>query len=779
MPQININEIDESVFTRVVTDDLVRTIVPGIASFGPVGAGDEIDFDSVTFTDVTEFEKTFGYNEPEYNPFKHDVSRIYAKQLMNRGAAVTFVRVNTGYQSAFDMGTNSLSPAALHGDDNFNVITTTIPDWSTKWNTYYNKVDGTYSLFDYELLTSDSAPDNWGTSNTFYTRTGTGTTADPYVYTVVTFTGDGTEQSPYVPAYEKNKYYVKPSAAQSQPETVYSLKDSGKFCPQIQGIKAKYTGSFGNRLLVTFTPVVSQNRNFAYQYSTVTVYRADVTIVTSTNEQGIISVTKQITGVHKLESHSVTTNPDDINYFANPDLFKYIIIEPTASAFDELSLIWSNLAATPVDNDVYSGFPEIPLRYSLDNGMAVYNTEALLTGGTDFIFDEGLGDNNTLQDTLGKGFGGYSVDGTNDKVTKSNINRWIWACYRPDTGIISQILDNIASCYENYEDPYIYDFDFITAGGFVDETYTIKHEQTIITTQEQVNPYLTDAADILSTSSDANSDIVPTKSLQSIHSKMLNLVNKRQDCIALIDTGENWKAEDLPEYVRLLNSSYAAVHAPWCYCNNPYASGIVLMPPSFIFLYTMMSNLINNTEAQKWFPPAGVTRATARVVVRPKYEIGSVLLDKWQNNTLSRVNPIMKLKSYGYVIYGQYTAYIAPDVNTHSALESLNVRLISNCVKKQIFNTCLRLAFEPNNSSLWMRFYDAMDKYLIFMKRNDGLYGYRIQMDEGTVTTDDINELRCPGKVWISPTRTAEFFDIDFILTDAGVTFTDTTEEGE
>jgi phage tail sheath protein FI len=116
---------------------------------------------------------------------------------------------------------------------------------------------------------------------------------------------------------------------------------------------------------------------------------------------------------------------------------------------------------------------------------------------------------------------------------------------------------------------------------------------------------------------------------------------------------------------------------------------------------------------------------------------------------------------------------MAPDEFTHSALESLNVRLVANCVKKQIFTTCMKLTFEPNNSRLWLTFYDAMDKYLSFMKRNGGLYDYKIEMNESTVTTDDINELRCPGKVWINPTRTAEFFDIDFIITDAGVTFTE------
>ena len=195
------------------------------------------------------------------------------------------------------------------------------------------------------------------------------------------------------------------------------------------------------------------------------------------------------------------------------------------------------------------------------------------------------------------------------------------------------------------------------------------------------------------------------------------------------------------------------------------------MPPSFIFLYTMLSNLINNVDSQKWFPPAGVKRATARVVVKPQYEIGSVLLNAWQNDSTSRVNPIMKLKQYGYVIYGQYTAYEAQDEFTHSALESLNVRLVSNVVKKKIFSTCMELTFEPNNKKLWLKFFAEMDKYLSYMKSNDGVYAYRIVMDESTVTTDDINELRVPGKVYIAPTRTAEFFDIDFVITDAGVTF--------
>lgn len=779
MPQININEIDESIFTRVVTDDLVRVIVPGIASFGPVVQSDATDFANITFTDVNEWEKTFGYTEPEYNPFKCDVSRIYAKQLMQRGAAVTFIRINTGessklYEKTPGDTTGGIIPAINYSKNNF------------------NEAEYTYSAVE----NTDNAPANWSTEYMYYWKEVTpATTPKTYIrnndpewntakvgsiYTRVPSATDKTT------VYINNKGVFEALTGTSVYDfkvDYYEVGAQGRFCPQIDSIEAKYTGSFGNRLLVTFTPITSKNKGLAYQYSNVTVYRADVKIVSTKNSDDTITVSKRISAVHKLESHIVTTNPDDINYFGNKDLFQYIVINPTATAYDELSVIWSNTDVNPINGvTVYSGFPDIPLRYVQD-GTSDYVSDALMTGGTDFILDDGTG-TNTLMNILKQGFGGFDVSGSSTKTTASNINRWIWACYRPETGAVADLLTTLANCYENYTDPYIYDFDFITAGGFIDEVYTIKTPTgTVINTQEAAAAYMDDSTTTVTTvlvaTSDRESSVVPNTRLDSIHRQMLNLATTRQDCICLIDTGVNWEPNLLPAYVELINSSYATVHAPWCYCSNPYATETLLMPPSFVFLYTMLSNLINNTEAQKWFPPAGVTRATARIVKKPKYEIGSVLLNSWQNNTLARVNPIMKLKNYGYVIYGQYTAYVAQDENTHSALESLNSRLISNCVKKQIFNTCLKLAFEPNNSSLWMRFYDAMDKYLLFMKRNDGLYGYRIQMDEGTVTTDDINELRCPGKVWINPTRTAEFFDIDFILTEAGAEFVDNTGEGE
>ena len=821
MPQININEIDQSVFTRVVNDDKVKVLVPCIASFGPVYDG--VEDSAMTFTDVTAFERAFGYTEPEYNPFPNDVSRTYIKQLINRGAAVSVVRVNSGITATSDLSVysqikgegivNTVSIASIFSDDTltsdpFIKLDTQPMDWYSAYYTDYfqkDSVTGKYSLIPqtFTEYTGSTSPEGFPTG----------------YYTIDT---DGVSYVPATASYsaETTYYQAQPFAT----NTYYKVNNASKykFCKQITGLKAKYTGSFGNHLLVTFTPVTSVNANFKYQYSIVTVYRADILVNTKTvldyttatlltekpdnwdkeyykyytrndSEPYVYTqimepiaftantfytipgtkayTSKTVTGVHKLEDHIVTTNPNDVNYIEDVD-FNFIEFELIPSARDEFAVAWSNIGNTGSisTSTIDNGFPTISLKYTVNN-ISVYNEDALFDRGYDFMF------NSSLLSVLDTGY--QTINVGNAKLTVANINDYILECYGNQDiangvpGIYNTILKNVQDCYINYSDPYIYDFDFITSGGFVNDVVLIKNKDgDVLETKSQVTA-LTYVAITHSTRFDA---AIPS-TVTPIHAGMLELVKTRKDCIALADVNPGWNPSDLPQYVEYLNESQCTVHSPWCYTADPYNSNaLTLMPPSFVFLYTLLSNLINSPDSQKWFPPAGVTRATARVVVKPYYEIGSTLLNAWQNDTLARVNPIMRLKNYGYVIYGQYTSYVAIDQFTHSALESLNVRLVANCVKKQIFNLCLKLAFEPNNSSLWFKFYDGMDKYLLFMKRNDGVYDYRIQMDESTVTTDDINELRCPGKVWINPTRTAEFFDIDFILTEAGVTF---NEEGE
>jgi hypothetical protein len=67
MPQITVNEIDQSVVTRVVSDNRVKILIPIISSFGPVFDGTANSV--ITVNDVSDFNRKLGYTPAEFDPF--------------------------------------------------------------------------------------------------------------------------------------------------------------------------------------------------------------------------------------------------------------------------------------------------------------------------------------------------------------------------------------------------------------------------------------------------------------------------------------------------------------------------------------------------------------------------------------------------------------------------------------------------------------------------------------------------------------------------------------
>ncbi len=321
--------------------------------------------------------------------------------------------------------------------------------------------------------------------------------------------------------------------------------------------------------------------------------------------------------------------------------------------------------------------------------------------------------------------------------------------YAPDGQAIDEVtaihnlLVDLKNSYMNFSDQYLFDFDIVSTGGITSED-TIEKDEDRVT-------------------------------FEAINDEVTNLCETRKDCFAPLDTPMEYDYTKVTNYASSQESSYTAIYAPWCSFVSSTTGRTVTMPPSFIFMKALLLGMESQVDAELWYVPAGVQRTSAPFIVAPVYQIGSTILDEFQNNNEYRVNPIMRLRNYGYCIYGNATCKQSITGVPHSALESLNVRLIANAVKKHIFEVCSGLSFDYNNSQLWLSFYSQMDEKLLYMKRHYGLYDYKIIMDASTVTTEAMNERRVPGKVLISPTLAGEFFDIDFEIVPSGVTFT--TEE--
>ena len=97
-----------------------------------------------------------------------------------------------------------------------------------------------------------------------------------------------------------------------------------------------------------------------------------------------------------------------------------------------------------------------------------------------------------------------------------------------------------------------------------------------------------------------------------------------------------------------------------------------------------------------------------------------------------------------------------------SALDRINVRRLMIKVKKYIASTSRYLVFEQNTSQTRSRFLNTVNPYLEGIQQRQGLYAFRVVMDESNNTPDVIDRNILAGQIFLQPTKTAEFIVLDF-----------------
>lgn len=289
------------------------------------------------------------------------------------------------------------------------------------------------------------------------------------------------------------------------------------------------------------------------------------------------------------------------------------------------------------------------------------------------------------------------------------------------------------------KDPYLFDFDIATSAGF--------------------------------------SLTMDVKSADPVDVAISNAVISRGTSIYLIDGISGCKSDEFYSYCEQFNTSYCSGIGPWCYAKLLDTGATALLPGSYVQVVSWAQSTSQGVPV--WMAPAGVKRASlGSFFVKPQYEIGKSILDEWQNNDDSavdnyKVNPIIRAKNYGYVIYGNSTLLHSSEEGETSMLQSLSTRMMSNVVKKEAFSIALGLQFDQMNSDLYVQFKTLMGAKLDEMKYQGAIYDYRIIVDTSSVTVGSLNEKTVPVTIQISPAPAVENFDITLELTRSGVTFTD------
>jgi hypothetical protein len=318
-----------------------------------------------------------------------------------------------------------------------------------------------------------------------------------------------------------------------------------------------------------------------------------------------------------------------------------------------------------------------------------------------------------------------------------------------------------------------------TSGAFYSATGTVKSgasyfgaiTNTSVDIQGLTGANYTTAISLLSNKDDYQFNIISTPGLiyqnaagnagaQSTLNSIISLAESRGDCIAVVDLVKTGSIiSDVTTQAISINSSYAATYWPWVQMQsatgrNEYVPAGTIIPGVYAF---------TDAAAAPWFAPAGLVRGGLPGVIQAERK-----LTKGDRDTLyaSKVNPVATFPGSGISVFGQKTLQTKA-----SALDRVNVRRLLIALKKFIGDQAKNLVFEQNTITTRNKFLATVNPYLESVVQRQGLYAYRVVMDDTNNTADVVDRNQLVGQIFIQPAKTIEFVVLDFTIEPTGATF--------
>jgi phage tail sheath protein FI len=238
------------------------------------------------------------------------------------------------------------------------------------------------------------------------------------------------------------------------------------------------------------------------------------------------------------------------------------------------------------------------------------------------------------------------------------------------------------------------------------------------------------------------------------------LSSDRGDCIAIVDvTNKGDNVATAIQNAAFYDNSYATTYYPWVQVTAPNTGKLTWVPPSTVIpgMY-----VFNDRVGGPWFAPAGFLRGGLNVI-QAERKLSPTDRD---NLYQGRVNSLATFPGQGVVAYGQKTLQ-----KKASALDRVNVRRLLIELKTFIGQIGNSLVFEQNTIATRNRFLSQVNPYLDSIQQRQGLYAFKVVMDDSNNTADVIDRNQLVGQIFIQPTRTAEFIILDFNVTPTGASF--------
>ena len=214
------------------------------------------------------------------------------------------------------------------------------------------------------------------------------------------------------------------------------------------------------------------------------------------------------------------------------------------------------------------------------------------------------------------------------------------------------------------------------------------------------------------------------------------------------------------------DSSYGALYYPWQRITDPLTGREMTIPPSGI-----VAGIYARTDqkAHVWSAPAGIDRGRVFNVLGPAYKTSKGEMDVLYPEG---INCITAFADGGTTVWGQKT--LTYEV---SAVDRVNVRRLMMYIEEAIGESSRFVVFQPNLPQTWRALIRLINPFLKDIQDNGGLYphdgqnGFRVQCDEETNTPAVIDRNEMITRIFVKPTKTAEFVELNFVMAGTNTNF--------
>jgi hypothetical protein len=252
-----------------------------------------------------------------------------------------------------------------------------------------------------------------------------------------------------------------------------------------------------------------------------------------------------------------------------------------------------------------------------------------------------------------------------------------------------------------------------------------------------------------------------------------NIAESRRDCMVVMsperaDVVNNnaYEGKEVDDIIAFRNtlpsSSYAVIDTAWKYQYDKYNDIYRYVPGNGDTAGLMVQT---DLSRDPWYSPAGFNRGNYKNTIKLAYNPTKADRDQLYKKG---INPVVTFPGQGTVLFGDKTMLAKP-----SAFDRINVRRLFIVLEKAISTASKFTLFEFNDEFTRSQFKNLVEPFLRDVQGRRGVTDFKVVCDGTNNTGEVIDRSEFIGDIYIKPSRSINFIQLNFVAVRSGVEFSE------